>query len=276
MAKSAIKAMDVAQFVSKRKGIDIQKFVVSGASKRGWTTWMTAASGDPRVVGIAPMVYNNLNLAAQMKHQIESWGKYSEQIEDYTRRGIQAKLSTPRGKLLSKIVDPFTYRNDIKVPVMIVNGANDRYWTVDAESKYWNQLSQPKWLLDVPNSGHGLEDRVRVISTVGAFARSMAGEFTMPRLDSSWRFDKKKSKLALKFVWNGIPYAKLRYWKVESDSKDFRPNTWVAVDPDKSGSITLDKSKNAAVIGEFTVKVDSLKYAFTVSTPVAVISKSRK
>src|SRR5256885_15668223 len=56
MTKSAVRAMDaVTAFSASAAGgrHQVRRFVVSGASKRGWTTWTTAAV-DPRVVRLAP------------------------------------------------------------------------------------------------------------------------------------------------------------------------------------------------------------------------------
>lgn len=56
MTKSVIRAMDTVQaWASEYHQQDIRKFVIVGASKRGWTAWLTAAV-DSRVVAIAPIV----------------------------------------------------------------------------------------------------------------------------------------------------------------------------------------------------------------------------
>src|SRR5947209_8214650 len=72
MVKSVVKAMDVLQAFSKQDlGEPIDKFIISGASKRGWTTWLTAAI-DQRVRAIAPVVIDTLNMRAQMLRQLKA------------------------------------------------------------------------------------------------------------------------------------------------------------------------------------------------------------
>ena len=86
------------------------------------------------------------------------WGEYSEQIQPYTQLGIQRELSTRRGRRLVRLVDPWYYRKKLKMPKLLINGANDRYWPTDATSLYWKDLPGEKSLLYVPNSGHKIED----------------------------------------------------------------------------------------------------------------------
>ncbi|MFZ4506270.1 MAG: PhoPQ-activated protein PqaA family protein [Fimbriimonas sp.] len=282
MAKSAIRAMDAVQGASKGTSNPIRKFMVTGASKRGWTTWFVGISGDKRVDGIAPLVIDNLNVTKQMKHQLASWGKYSEQIEDYTRRGLQQKTETdPRGKRLAEMIDPYSYRSTIKVPTMIINGGNDRYWAVDALSQYWDDLRQPKWAQVVPNVGHSLvENRYMAMETLIAFSRSLAGEFTMPAL--SWKFDEENEngeRSALVQLKSAkTPLANASVWMVTSDTLDFRPAKWErvaitsttppALEVNPTLRVGLPRGKNVALLGEFRYRVNGRE--FSLSTPVRV------
>ncbi len=268
MTKAAISSMDVIQRFTKQSGMNIKKFVVTGASKRGWTTWLTAASGDKRVVGIAPMVYDNLNIGPQLKHQLEMWGDYSEQIQDYTRRGLQAKLETKEGKRLLDMVDPYSYRDKIKVPTLIVNGSNDQYWATDATKLYWNDLKQPKNVLQVPNNGHGLSDRIRLTNSIGAFARALNGSFKFPRLQSKTTVT--EDEVAFNLDPSEGQMEAVSIWKAESDTKDFREQRFVEAKKAKTDILKteLKPGKYSAVFLEARYNLDGK--SFTLSTPCEV------
>ncbi|MHC4495501.1 MAG: PhoPQ-activated protein PqaA family protein, partial [Planctomycetota bacterium] len=97
MVKSAVRAMDTIQkhLASLDSGaMDIKEFVVSGGSKRGWTTWLTAAV-DKRVVAIAPAVIDVLNMDEQMRHHFSAYGFHSDAIADYGEMNIFSRLDTP-------------------------------------------------------------------------------------------------------------------------------------------------------------------------------------
>src|SRR4029450_1453198 len=150
--------MTAGQELARKAGWpEVNGFMIHGASKRGWTSWLAGASGDPRVRAIAPMAIDVLNLRAQQAPQIETYGAMSERIDEYDRAGIPEKLGTPRGRRLVELEDPYSYRKRLTLPKLVIVGTNDRYWTQDALNLYWDGLKGPKWVLYVPTSGACIE-----------------------------------------------------------------------------------------------------------------------
>jgi len=255
MTKSVLRTMDMIEKETQNTENPIHSFIIAGASKRGWTTWFTGASGDRRVKAIAPMVIDNLNLGQQMKHQMELWGKFSEQIEPYTKRGLQEKFVTGGGRHLGEIVDPFTYRNQIKVPTLVITGSNDPYWAADASSYYYPALRQPKWLVTVPNVGHNLGGGAEAIETFGAFCRAIAGQSDMP--SEKWEVSEHNGIGRLKLKASGVPLKKITVWMATREDFDFRLSRYELVASkaiDGSNDVTLEYNlptdKNASVFGE--------------------------
>jgi PhoPQ-activated pathogenicity-related protein len=225
MVKSAVKAMDAIEAIAKEKwNRPVEGFVVTGASKRGWTSWLTPVV-DERVKGTAPIVIDVLNFRPQMKHQLASWGKYSEQIIDYSSKGlINVGDESPREIQLHTMMDPYTYRKQLALPKLLVNATNDPYWVVDAMSLYWDDLVGPKHVLQVPNAGHSLgAGRISALTTVSAFFQHTAAGKTMPNL--SWDFGDGPDGLSLKIAPSRKPI-EARLWSAYSDTKDFRKSKW--------------------------------------------------
>jgi PhoPQ-activated pathogenicity-related protein len=192
MVKGVVRAMDAVQaFAEAEWPTRVTGFVVSGASKRGWTAWLTAAA-DRRVTALAPLVIDMLNLPEQLPHQVASFGGYSAMIGDYTRRGLVPLPKTEAARRLWQMADPYSYRERLTQPKLILNGANDPYWTADALNLYWDGLKGDKWVHYVPNAGHNLtqalpdgkKDRARSIDVLTAFARAQVHGKPFPRL--SW------------------------------------------------------------------------------------------
>ncbi len=272
MAKAALRAMDAVVESTKNTANPITKFVVTGASKRGWTTWFVGASKDKRVIGIAPMVIDNLNVVKQMPHQLAMWGKYSEQIEDYTKRGLQAQLATPAGQKLGAMIDPYSYRKNITMPTLIVKGSNDPYWTVDALDLYFKDLKQPKWVLNVPNAGHGLNGGLMAIQSIGAFARSLAGEFSMPKYKVD--LSKDGNNVSVKNPKAEIAPIHTILWFAESSNLDFRGSKYFkAKEIDGLSTVTapLTAGLNTAAFVELRFRVNGRE--FSLSTPTKVFRK---
>lgn len=228
MTKSAVKAMDaVQQFAEKELGIKVVGFVVTGASKRGWTTWLTAVVDPKRVKGIVPIVYDNLNIPAQIRHQREVFGGYSEQISEYAQRGL-LDLVVGDGKVrpLVELIDPYFYRERLTMPKLIINGTNDRYWALDAANFYFDDLPGEKHILYVPNAGHGLEGGLdRVLRAMLAFFNRVAGRIRFPNLQWQWREETKAKTLVVRS--SPLPKEVL-IWTAQAPMKDFRDAKWIS------------------------------------------------
>lgn len=222
MVKSAVQAMDaVNDFWQQFADGNELGFVISGGSKRGWTTWLTAAI-DPRVKAIAPIVYDNLDLPAQMEHQLAVWGAYSPQIGDYTRYDLQAQLDSPQGRALVDIVDPFAYRDQIRLPKMIIQGTNDPYWPVDALNLYYPELYGPTYIVYIPNAGHGLEDITRAQEGIASLIEADRRNQPLPAF--TWQYQRESDGLTL--TTEAEHAQQIRYWVADSPTRDFREAEW--------------------------------------------------
>src|SRR5580658_2255172 len=161
MTKAAVRAMDtITSFSATPEGgkLQVEKFVVAGGSKRGWTTWTTAAA-DKRVVAIAPMVIDMLNSVKSFEHHFQAYGFYSEAVKDYQDMGLMNVSNTAQYAALMRLEEPFSYRDRFTMPKMIMNSAGDQYFLPDSSQFYFDELPGEKYLRYVPNTNHSLKDR---------------------------------------------------------------------------------------------------------------------
>jgi PhoPQ-activated pathogenicity-related protein len=222
MVKSAVKAMDAVQeFARHEHKEEIKGFVVSGASKRGWTTWLTGAA-DPRVKGIAPMVIDMLNMKAQTDWAAKIYGRQSEKISDYTDLNLVAKIDDPAMKRLRDWVDPYSYRQRYNIPKLLLLGTNDRYWTVDSLRHYWDDLPEPKLVFQTPNAGHDLDGAREAMQTLAAFVQMIADHAPLPNM--KWTF--KSGDAATLSLEVDQTAKKARLWTADSTDRDFRNDKW--------------------------------------------------
>jgi PhoPQ-activated pathogenicity-related protein len=224
MVKAAVEAMTAAGEIARdRFGLDVEGFVVTGASKRGWTTWLAAAVDD-RVRAALPMVIDMLSLERHVKLQFASFGGMSEQLEDYTSRGIEKLLQTPRGGELIGIVDPYRYRDRITQPKLIALGTNDPYWPLESLDLYFAGLPGPRWVSYAPNAGHGLPP-ARIAGLVAALGRHAIGAERLP--DLRWEFGPHEKGVACTVRSDEQP-TEVVLWQATSSSRDFRKARWTS------------------------------------------------
>ena len=241
MTKSAVRAMDaITAFIASPQGGGhaVARFVVSGASKRGWTTWTTAAV-DRRVVAIAPAVIDMLNIEPSFIHHWRAYGAWSDAVKDYVDQGLMERIGTPEFRALMRIEEPYEYRDRLTLPKLLLNAAGDQFFLPDSSRFYFDDLPGEKYLRYVPNADHSL-DKSDVMETLEAFYGSIVAGSPRPHI--KWTFERDGS---IKVVSKERPQD-VKVWEaVNPTARNFRldvvgpayksrvltpvgPNTWVA------------------------------------------------
>ncbi len=221
MVKSAVAAMDMAQDFAPTISQNFEDFIVTGQSKRGWTTWLTAAV-DPRVKAIAPIVIDVLNIDSSMMNHKDNYlgvtnfitGGFSDAVHDYVDLNIMDRLLTPKGQDLLKIVDPYEYRDRLTMPKYILNGSMDEFFVPDSSQYYINELSGPTYMRYVPNAGHGLNQNAE--DEAAYFFKAVAAGAQLP--EYSWTVENFSQRIRLETT--DVPVS-VKLWQatnpVESD-----------------------------------------------------------
>ena len=279
MTKSAVRAMDaVTAFVASAEGggAKVARFIVGGGSKRGWTTWTTAAV-DGRVVAITPAVIDMLNIEPSFVHHWRAYGEWSDAVEDYVEHKIFDWMGTRQFKALMTIEEPFEYRERLTLPKYLVNAAGDEFFLPDSSQFYFDELRGEKQLRYVPNTGHSLEKSDAILGVHAFVAAVVKGA---PRPEVRWTFERDGS---IKVVTKQRP-DEVKLWQASNPTaRNFRvdvigpaykatslspsgPNTWVARVPPPPAGWT-------AFFVELTFP-GVAKYPFKVSSGVRIVPET--
>jgi PhoPQ-activated pathogenicity-related protein len=218
MTKSAVRAMDTvtAFCATKAAGnVQVDRFVVSGASKRGWTTWTTAAV-DKRVVAIIPLVIDVLNLEPSFQHHWQAYGFFAPAVHDYVDMKITEWTGTPEYRRLLAIEDPYSYRDRLTMPKYLVNATGDQFFLPDSSQFYFEDLKGEKYLRYVPNSEHSMRG-TDAAQNLQAFYESFLEGAARPKI--TWRMEKDG---AIHVKASGEPTA-VKLWQASNPkARDFR------------------------------------------------------
>lgn len=271
MVKSAVRAMDAVQEFSKQQlNHPVNRFVISGASKRGWTTWLTGAN-DKRAQAIAPMVIDVLNMPVSLDYQIKALGDYSVQIEDYVKLGIPQGAKTESGMAVTTMVDPYSYRKTLTMPKLIFMGTNDEYWVVDNIKNYLDSIPGKNLLHYVPNAGHDLGGGKEAFETLSSFFGATLTNTGYPECSWTTTVSKKGVRVNIKATKDEL--MDVIVWHADSPDTDFRNDKWTSNDLNISQKKKL-KITEALPTSGYRAFYVNLKYkdvnggTYTVSTRV--------
>ena len=220
MTKSAVAAMDTIQSVLlEEEDKEIKKFVVTGASKRGWTTWTTAGVDD-RVEAIVPVVIDLLNLEPSFEHHWSVYGFWASAIQDYVDMKIVDWWSSEEMRSLIALVDPFSVKERFKMPKLLVNAAGDEFFLPTSSQFYFDELPGEKYLRYVPNANHNVSEGTDALETILAFYASILNGVDRPKF--SWELEKDGSIRVL----SGSKVKEVIMWSATNQkARDFRKDT---------------------------------------------------
>jgi PhoPQ-activated pathogenicity-related protein len=248
MTKAVVRAMDTITSLCALQGTPVDRFIVGGASKRGWTTWTTAAA-DKRVVGFVPVVADVPNMIPNMQHEYEVYGRWPPSLDSYVKFGIVNWLGTPQLHALAEIEDPLSYFPRYTMPKLILNATGDEFFVPDSSQFYYADLPPKKYLRYVPNTGHSLSGAGGSIAdTALAFCHSIMYGMPLPTL--TWELQGPDTIVARSTVtprtarmWEAVN-PKARDFRIETigkafnyhDLKDQGDNTYVGrIEPPEHG-----------------------------------------
>lgn len=217
MTKAAVRALDVVSELSPSiAGKKIEKFVVAGGSKRGWTTWTTGAVDD-RVVGIVPIVIDLLNVAPSFDHHWKAYGAWAPAVGNYVEEGIMDWMGSEEFEKLLSLTEPYSFRDRYDMPKLLLNATGDQFFLPDSWQFYWNDLPAEKHLRYVPNSEHSM-DETDALMTLVAFYQDILTE--TPRPEFEWSIEEGAILIRTN---SAHPPQSITLWQAHNpDARDFR------------------------------------------------------
>lgn len=182
MTKATVRAMDAIQ---EYLG-DAEDFVVAGGSKRGWTTYLTAAV-DPRVRAMAPLSIDIPNLDENVRNHLESFGFYTPSVSDYEEFDIFCRVDDPAGQELLDVVDPYSYFSKYTMPTLVGVSTGDQFFPPDSSRFYYNDLPGDKRLRYNPNTDHAQSEAA--IFTALEWAKRVLNGSSIPNYTATFQQD---------------------------------------------------------------------------------------
>ena len=227
MVKASFQCLKAVQEFMEQKGIiKTNGWIVTGASKRGWTALLVGAtnSSEVNIVGLAPVVPLVPDLLNEIHRQYQSYNGYSWAFKDYIETGIAKDMDGPIMEVGWKIIDPINYLERLeKIPKFLVVSSDDEFMQIDWTNIYYDKILGEKHLLIVANAEHSMLTGLKpLLSNLGTFIRSVASGIK-ERPTFNYFYDEVTGQLSVSFSDAKPLSVRLRYGQTFStERRDFR------------------------------------------------------
>lgn len=272
MMGAAIRTMDLAE--RELTSWQIHKFIVTGASKRGWATWLTGLA-DERVIAIAPVVIDMLNLEKVMEHTRNVYGNsWPIAWKDYYNAGITERYADPNFYLLRQVEDPLTYLSTkperLAIPKLLIDASSDQFFVPDASRFFLKQLPGTTLLDVVPNASHGLTI-AQTSQELIHFVNHIQDQQAFPDIRS--HLTKTRTGYQMDVTFSERPISLIQWKAINPVARDFRygcgyPYTPTSLKLNQTISVTVTKPTQ----GWMAIYLEAVfKSGLILTTPVSVL-----
>ena len=279
MMETMVKTMDLAE--KELQPWKIQKFIATGASKRGWAAWL-AAIADSRIEAIVPFVIDVLSFDQMLEHTYQTYGKnWPLAFIDYRKEDFTEKRKTAGADQLSQILDPLRYlatpyAHRLEIPKYIVNASGDDFFVPDNTKLYFDKLPGKKTFRTSPNSCHA---RIRgcIPESIITFINRMQRSEELPTANTQiMKNSQEENSYSMHLEFSETPVKVIQWVAVNSAARDFRFNCGI-----KYEAKSLDVKKNLTAPLETPAQGWSSSFVeatfadgFVITSPVQILPET--
>ena len=116
-------------------------------------------------------------------------GAWSFALEPYYSENLTNYFDDARFDKLAGVVDPFTYRNRLTMPKMVISATGDEFFAPDDSYAWFDELEKngPTYMRLLPNAEHGMIPPQGLSSKsiahgIRAFHLAVHKKYSMPQL----------------------------------------------------------------------------------------------
>lgn len=143
---------------------------------------------DTRVICIAPIVLDALNLHANLHHMWRAFGGWTFAFKDYYAENFTQVLDDNATLEMFSIVDPYAYKDRFAtIPKLVIDAGGDEFLMVDDNHYWYAEMPGETHLLMVQDADHGMSTGLeQLVPSLVSFLQAVY--LDTPRPQMSWKF----------------------------------------------------------------------------------------
>jgi PhoPQ-activated pathogenicity-related protein len=81
-----------------------------------------------------------LNIVENMHHMYRAFGGWTFAFSDYYALNFTARIDDPNMTAMTAIIDPYSYRDRLTMPKLVVDAGGDEFFMLDDNWFWWNDM----------------------------------------------------------------------------------------------------------------------------------------